>query len=159
MAETVQKSQAANKADTGGTTRPAPTVASVLGEICWLFSMTPSHRHFFMADLDWLVIPPVVRNQFRVYRDSKGRPVGLVLWAKLDEEAEQRLLSGSARLRPQDWDSGDRYWIIDVVDLSKGQRAKGMIEDMAKTALKDVVFKYHRTDSAGNRSVVSSDAL
>lgn len=138
--------------------KPPPTVASVLGEICWLFSMTPSHRYFFMADLEWLVMTPIAKQQFRIYRDEGGRPIGLVLWAKLNEEAEERLTSGAARVRPQDWDSGDRYWIIDVIDLSGGQRAQAMIDDMKTAVFKDQVFKYHRTDGAGNRQIVSSDA-
>lgn len=146
--------------DTGakqGGSRPPPTVASVLGEIAWLFSMTPSHRFFFMIDLEWLVMPPVIKQQFRIYRDENGRPVGLVLWAKMGEEAEQRLLQGASRIKPQDWDSGDRHWIIDVVDVSGGQRAQAMIDDMKTNVFKDTPFSYHRTDSNGNRTVVRSD--
>lgn len=155
MADT--KENAKDTAGSKGDGKPAPTVASVLGEICWLFSMTPSHRYFFMTDLEWLVMPPIVKQQFRIYRDENGRPVGLVLWAKLGEEAEKGLMAGSARLKPQDWDSGDRHWIIDVVDLSGGQRAQAMIDDMKTNVFKDTVFSYHRTDAQGNRTVVRSD--
>ena len=81
-------SEAASETDKGASAKAAPTVASVLGEICWLFSMTPSHRYFFMADLEWLVMTPVMKQQFRIYRDENGRPMGLVLWAKLNEESK-----------------------------------------------------------------------
>lgn len=136
--------------------RPAPTIASVLGEICWLFARTPSHRYFFMTDIEWLVLPAVMKRQFRIYRNESGQPIGVVLWAKLSEEAEQRLNAGASRLRPSDWDSGDRHWIIDVVDLSGGQRAQAMIDDMKGSVFKETPFKYHRTDGQGNRSVVDS---
>lgn len=148
--------EAAESAAGDAAAKPAPTVASVLGEICWLFSMTPSHRFFFMSDLEWLVMAPITKQQFRIYRDENGRPVGLVLWAKLNEEAEERLMQGAARIRPQDWDSGDRHWIIDVVDLSGGQRAQAMIDDMKTAVFGDTPFKFHRTDAQGNRTVVSS---
>ncbi len=149
---------ASKKSTEPAAAKAAPTVASVLGEICWLFSMTPSHRYFFMADLEWLVMTPIMKQQFRIYRDEQGRPMGLVLWAKLNEEAEQRLLQGATRIRPQDWDSGDRHWIIDIVDLSGGQRAQQMVDDMKTAVFKDTPFRFHRTDSAGKRIVVDSTA-
>ena len=134
------------------------TVASILGEICWLFSMTPSHRHFFMADLEWLVLPAIIKQQFRVYRDQNGRPIGLVLWAKLNEDAEKALIAGQTRLRPQDWDSGESHWIVDVVDLAGGARTQAMIEDMTSAIFKDKPFKYHRMTADGTREVVDSSA-
>jgi cytolysin-activating lysine-acyltransferase len=150
--------EAASEGAAGGGQKPAPTVASVLGEICWLFARTPSHRYFFMTDLEWLVLPAVMKRQFRIYRNENGQPIGVVLWAKLNQEAEERLLAGSARLRPNDWDGGDRHWIIDVVDISGGQRAQAMIDDMKTAVFKDTPFKYHRTDAQGNRTVVDTGA-
>jgi hypothetical protein len=40
---------------------------------------------------------------------------GVVLWVFVDDEVEARLVSGNARLRPQDWKSGDRLWIVEAV--------------------------------------------
>lgn len=163
MAKSKTEETTESTIETGGASeaaakKPAPTVASVLGEIAWLFAMTPSHRFFFMSDLEWLVMPPVIKQQFRIYRDENGRPVGLVLWAKMNEDAEERLMQGSSRIRPQDWDSGDRHWIVDVVDLTGGQRAQAMIDDMKTNVFKDTPFKFHRTDASGNRTVVDSAA-
>ncbi len=151
-----KETEPTTNSDKAAPAKAAPTVASILGEICWLFSMTPSHRYFFMADLEWLVMTPVMKQQFRIYRDENGRPMGLVLWAKLNADAEERLLQGSTRMRPQDWTSGDRHWIIDVVDLTGGQRAQQMIDEMKSTVFKETPFKYHRTDSSGNRVVVDT---
>lgn len=136
--------------------KPPPTVASVLGEIAWLMSMTPSHRFFFLSDLEWLVMPAVTKQQFRIYRDENGRPMGLVLWAKLDEAAEKRIMEGASRIRPQDWDSGENRWIIDLLDLSGGQRAQAIIDDMKANVFGETPFKYHRVGQDGKRTVVSS---
>lgn len=136
--------------------KPPPTVASVLGEIAWLMSMTPSHRFFFLSDLEWLVMPAVTKQQFRIYRDENGRPMGLVLWAKLNEESEKRIMEGASRIRPQDWDSGESRWIIDLLDLSGGQRAQAIIDDMKANVFGETPFKYHRVGPDGKRTVVNS---
>lgn len=132
------------------------TIASILGEVCWLFSMAPSHRFFFMGDLEWLVLPALLKQQFRIYRDQSNRPIGLVLWAKLSEEAEQALAAGQTKLRPKDWDSGDSFWIVDVVDLTGGGRTEAMIEDMKVAVFKDQPFKYHRVSESGAREVIDT---
>lgn len=133
----------------------APTVASLLGEIVWLLSMTPSHRYFFLSDLEWLVMTPILLKQFRLYRDKQGRPAGLVLWANLTEEAERRLEAGATRLRPQDWNAGNRLWVIDVVAPAVDGNA--ILQDLKDTVFKGQQFKYHRTDANGRKHAVSID--
>ncbi|MFZ5763631.1 MAG: toxin-activating lysine-acyltransferase [Thermodesulfobacteriota bacterium] len=88
--------------------------SEVLGDVTWLMTHSPAHKHLFLADLEWLALPPVMIRQFRLFK-SGNRPFAFVSWAFLDEEAEKRLLSGQTRLRPGDWRSGDRLWLIDVV--------------------------------------------
>ena len=56
--------------------KPAPegsaqTVSQVLGEIVWLMSQSPMHKQFVIADLEWLVMTPVILQQFRMfYQDA-----------------------------------------------------------------------------------------
>ena len=57
---------------------------------------------------------PVMLQQFRLFYD-KDKPIGVALWAKVNEETEDRLKAGNARLRPQDWKSGDRLWIVEII--------------------------------------------
>ncbi|RED43329.1 toxin-activating lysine-acyltransferase [Aestuariispira insulae] len=144
--------QAAAAANTGEG-QPQMTISQVLGEISWMMSMSPTHRYFFLADLEWLVMTPVMLNQFRIYRDDNGKPAGLVLWASVSEEVEKRLESGATRLAPQDWKSGDRLWVVDVVDLMGG-KAPHMLADMKKVVFQDKSFKFHSTGADGVRSVV-----
>jgi cytolysin-activating lysine-acyltransferase len=93
----------------------ARTVSAVLGEVVWLLTQSPQHKQsFFLGDLEWMAMPPILLQQFRLFY-AKDRPIGVVLWAFVDEEVEARLLSGNARLRPQDWKSGDRLWIVEAV--------------------------------------------
>lgn len=90
------------------------TLAALVGGIALLMAGTPSHRHLSMADLEWLVLPAIARRQIRVFR-ARGRAAAYASWAFLTEEAEQRLLGAEPRLKPEDWQSGDRAWIIDLI--------------------------------------------
>ena len=117
-------------------TRPAPEgsarkVSEVLGEIVWLMSQSPLHKQFFISDLEWLVMPPVLLGQFRMYYDTGDeknapKPVGVVLWAEVDVDV--RLSAGGARLRPQDWRSADRLWAVEVLAPFGG--AEAMVKEL-----------------------------
>jgi cytolysin-activating lysine-acyltransferase len=69
---------------------------------------------------------PVLLRQFRVFY-APDRPIGVALWAYVNEEVEQRLKSGNARLAPTDWKSGDKLWLVDIVAPYGGHDA--MIKD------------------------------
>jgi cytolysin-activating lysine-acyltransferase len=102
---------AAHTANNDHSAAPAPhamskSVAQVLGEITWLMSQSATHKTFFIADLEWMVMTPILLQQFRMFYD-KGKPVGVVLWAYADAETAARLAEGGTRLRPTDWKSGE----------------------------------------------------
>jgi hemolysin-activating ACP:hemolysin acyltransferase len=86
---------------------------------------SPAHKHFSLADLEWLLLPPVALNQFAL-ADAKlpnGQAVlaGFVLWARVAPDVNARLTQTQhypVRLHPNEWQSGDIFWIIDAV----GQR-------------------------------------
>ena len=89
----------------------ARKVSEVLGEIVWLMSQSPLHKQFFISDLEWFVMTPVLLQQFRLFY-AIDRPIGVVLWGTVNEEVEQRLAGGVGKLRPQDWKSGDKLWVM-----------------------------------------------
>ncbi|MBF0327110.1 MAG: toxin-activating lysine-acyltransferase [Alphaproteobacteria bacterium] len=85
-----------------------------VGQILGLVLASPAHRHLFLSDLEWLVIPPVMLQQFRLFRKD-GRVVGYASWAFLSAEAETRMLKGARRIAPADWRSGEALWLIELV--------------------------------------------
>ncbi|MDZ7748852.1 MAG: toxin-activating lysine-acyltransferase [Halofilum sp. (in: g-proteobacteria)] len=134
-----------------GDSAPRKTVATALGEIAWLLSQSPSHRHsLFIGDLEWLVIPPLTLGQYRLFY-SEGKPVGAAFWAFLSETVEQRL-AGGGRLGANEWRSGDRVWLVELVAPFGGQDR--MLEDLRKTALDGRVFRYVRVQPGGRRETV-----
>jgi cytolysin-activating lysine-acyltransferase len=87
----------------------------VLGEVSWLMSLSAPHRHLFMADLEWLVLPPMALTQARLYRNDKGSPIAYASWALVSDEVDARLKQRIGKLKPADWRSGPHPWIIDLV--------------------------------------------
>src|SRR2546427_12976995 len=80
----------------GGETRgtaAAAVNAALLGEIAWLMMRSPVHRHLFLADLEWLVAPPLKLKQFRLFRRDRV-PEGLVSWGLLTDAVEERGVDG-----------------------------------------------------------------
>lgn len=86
----------------------------VLGDVVWLMTQSHSHKHLFIADLEWLVLPPVMLRQFRLVRQG-GRPFAFISWATVSEEVEARLSKGKMRMSPAEWRCGEIAWIIDLI--------------------------------------------
>lgn len=113
--------------------RVPQTVAEAFGEIVWLMSQSPLHKQFLIGDLEWLVMPPVALRQFRMYR-HEGRPVAVVLYAFVSEEVERRIEAGAPTMRPADWKSGERAWIVQVI--APFGEAEAFAKEACQTVLK-----------------------
>lgn len=150
-------------------TAPAapPTVSHILGEMTWLLSQSPLHRVLAIGDLEWLVMPALIHRQFYTFRDAE-RPVGLALWARCNAAAEAKLEKGMIepenRLTFEEWTSGDRVWLVDLIapfaDATNRHR-EIMIADLVSGPLSGQAFSFHVTDPAtGTRSVqrIAADA-
>lgn len=141
--------------------RAKPTVSHMLGEVTWLLSQSPTHKHFAIGDLEWMVMPAILLEQFRVFHGDK-HPLGFALWANLSEEAEARMTAtvaagGGARLRPDDWKSGDRLWLVELVApfaTPENKLTEAMIADLVQNVFRERKFKFHAADPAtGKREV------
>lgn len=117
---------------------PGSAAAGILGEIAWLMTLSPFHKHLFVGDLEWLVVPAVTLKQFRLYRTGKT-PWAYASWALLTEEAERRLADGQRRLQPAEWRAGDRPWLIDVICPFGGPEA--VLKDIRDNVFPDKSVK------------------
>jgi cytolysin-activating lysine-acyltransferase len=70
---------------------------------------------------------PVMLQQFRLFYDQ-DKPIGVAFWGTVSAEVEERLAAGTSRLRPQDWKSGDRLWVVEIVAPFGG--AEEMVKDL-----------------------------
>jgi cytolysin-activating lysine-acyltransferase len=135
-----------------------PTVSHMVGEIVWLMTQSPLHRHFAIADLEWMVMPAILLNQYRVFHEQ-GRPVGVALWGFLSQEAETRLSLPLPRLRSDEWRSGNRCWLVDLIAPFANEQTQivaTMLGDLQNTALRGKIFKVMLTNViTGARNIVT----
>lgn len=128
-----------NAADKKGANAPALDLASakaalaklpILGPALWLYARDPLRKFTFMADIDWILVPPVILDQCRLYTKDEI-PFAFFTWAKVSDAVDQRLRSGVPRIAPHEWQSGEHLWLIDAV-APFGQLEE-MIAELHKT--------------------------
>lgn len=153
-----------NKTKPAGTATSAvptpPTVSHLLGEMTWLLTQSPLHRALQIGDLEWLVMPALLHEQFYMFRDG-DKPVGLALWARCNAAAEKKLEGGMIepenRLTLEEWKSGDAIWLVDLIApfaTSENRHREVMMADLISGPLKGQAFNFHQTDpQTGKRTV------
>lgn len=128
-------------------------ITEVLGEALLVLLNSNAHRlNFFINDVEWLLLAPISKEQFRLYKDAEGKPVGLILWAFVNKEVNKRLELGIGKLGFNEWQSGDTLWIIDLIAPMGG--ADRMIDELKNTVFKGKKFKYQSIDKVGNRTII-----
>ena len=153
--------QASGEAAAGAAPR---TVSHMLGEMTWLLTQSPLHKAFSIADLEWLVMPALIHQQFYMFRDG-DQPVGLAMWAKCTPAAVAKLDRGMIepenRLTLEEWASGDQVWLVDLIApfaTTENKQREIMIADLISKPLKGVEFKFHQTDPASGKRTVQTVA-
>lgn len=130
--------------------------AQVIGEIVGLLSQSLAHRH--LADLEWLIGPPVALRQFRIFHDDT-KPLAVALWASVSDEVEKELVAGRPRLRPNEWKSGENLWLIDLVapTIPNGsEAAEGLVQDIASKVFQGRRFKMRMLDAKTGRPKIAN---
>jgi len=119
---------------------------NVLTGALGLLMASPRHKHLFLSDLEWALLPPLALRQFRLFAKD-NRPVAFATWAFVSEEVEARLNAGHAKLKPAEWKSGERCWIVDVVTPFGG--GDGILKTLRETVLgkEDVRVLPHASQS------------
>ena len=128
-------------------------------QIVTILLRSPSHRHFAIADLEWLVVPPLTLGQFviaeaKAQADGPGFPVAMALWATVSPETDLRLsenLTSPIRLRPDEWKSGDIMWLIDAV--GEPRVLTGLVQQLAENAFKGRPIKLRQVGEGGKTIV------
>lgn len=125
-------------------------IESTIGAVVLLMMKSQSHKYLFTSDLEPLIFPPIIHKQFTLFRNNKNEPLAFISWAKVNEEVEKRLLSGVMKLKPQDWNSGDRIYIIDAITSLPS--TKEFLKQLQKNKFKDqkVNILKPKIDDKGN---------
>ncbi|WP_228445741.1 toxin-activating lysine-acyltransferase [Terricaulis silvestris] len=162
------------------TKQPAPgtprTIAEALGQITWVLSQSPIHRELKIKDLEWAFMPPILHEQFRLFRFGplpgsenldpaefakvgltkeglEQMPLGVAIWAKLSETAEAKLERGE-RLDAGEWRSGERVWLVELISpfaTPQNKLSEAMLMDLIQGPFRETAFNLHRTDPKTGR--------
>jgi cytolysin-activating lysine-acyltransferase len=152
------------------------TVAEALGQVVWILSQSSMHRELKIKDLEYSFMPAILHEQFRIFRfgplpglenvDPKAfapagmskealeqLPLGVAIWAKLSEGAESKLEKGE-RLTLDEWKSGDRIWLVEMISpfaTPQNKLSEAMLLDLMQGPFKSTPFNLHRTDPKTGR--------
>jgi cytolysin-activating lysine-acyltransferase len=116
----------------------------MLGPITWLYARDANKRWSFVAEQDWLLIPPLVLDQCKLYTKQEI-PWAYCSWAKVSDTVHARLQSGQAKIGPAEWQSGSNCWLIDLV--APFGEADKILDDLRRTSLKGIPVYRHRADA------------
>jgi hemolysin-activating ACP:hemolysin acyltransferase len=114
------------------------SVADAVG----LMMRSAQYRHYSLADLEWLILPPLMLGQVLfAYTRPKGQvaaghsgvgeqppmPVAMITWALVSTEVDAKLVAqkGSGaplRLSPQEWRSGSQRRVISLLGDQRALR-------------------------------------
>ena len=110
---------------------------ATLAQVVLAMIAAPRYKHCSIAELEHLVIQPLLRDRIAVAMATPkndtgpgvndGQLVGAAIWAKVSPEVDakirEQIKAGvfPIRLKPDDWASGDIVWLLDVVAATKKQ--------------------------------------
>jgi hemolysin-activating ACP:hemolysin acyltransferase len=135
--------------------------SAALAQIITVLMRSSQHKHLALADLEWLVFPPLLTGQFSVAqlnsKDGKTSvPAAVVLWASVSPEVDKRLsesLNSPVRLRPDEWKSGDILWLIEAVGDSRV--LPSLLKQLSEVAFKGKDVKVPARGDQGKVTVQS----
>lgn len=127
--------------DSGGFVQVSPLypnedVLRVIGEVAFLCFHSSLYKTWSMQSIGRVFEPPIFLKQFHIYR-ARDVPRGVVTWAKLNTEAEQKHVYGGGLDGYDDWQSGDQLWIMDIA--APWGHGKAIIKHIMDTVQEDSV--------------------
>lgn len=130
-------------------------ISATFGEIVTMLMKQPASRTHPLADLEWMVVPALMANQFSVAEaQSKAQgftaPVALILWARVSAEVDQRLSAApeqAIKLQPAEWTSGDILWLVEAIGEPRAVQA--LLQRLGKTKWAGQNVKFRNRDASG----------
>jgi hemolysin-activating ACP:hemolysin acyltransferase len=129
-------------------------------QVVGVLMRSPHYRQYTIADLEWLVIPPLLAGQFRIgevkpdKNQGAAMPAAVVLWASVSAEVDARLMTadeGAVKLKPEEWTSGDILWLVHAAGETRFVRH--VVEQLTKTTFKGRDVKVFGRDQDGKPKV------
>lgn len=114
-------------------------IHGAVGQIVLALSAVPRYRHLSLADVQSFVLDPLLRDRIAIassapkdatkddaHDAAKDFPLaGVAIWASVSDEVDakirEQIKAGvfPIRLKAEDWTSGDKAWLLDVIAPSQ----------------------------------------
>ena len=123
------------------------------GKVVMAMMMLPRYRSQTIADLQHLVLEPLMRDRVAIAYPGgdKAGPLadvaGLAIWASVSEEIDakirEQVQAGTfpIRLKTEDWNSGNINWLLDVI--APDQRTTANVIANFKQVVKEGSLRLH----------------
>ena len=160
----------------GNGSKPAPLrprdarqmrYTQAFAQIVAVLMRDPGFRRLPLADLEWLVLPPIMAGQWRLgqmavpkakseAKDDGGMvvPVNVALWARVSAAIDLRLtndLDKAFALKPNEWAAGDHVWLIAAAGDPRSLPT--FLQKLNETEFKDQIVKVRARDADGKTVV------
>jgi hemolysin-activating ACP:hemolysin acyltransferase len=127
-------------------------VRESFGKVVMAMMMLPRYRHQTLADLQHLVLEPLIRDRIAIAQRSGENALaedvaGVAVWASVSEECDARIrdqIKGGTwplRLRSEDWNSGSINWLIDVI--APDQKSTAAVIANFRQVVKEGALRLH----------------
>lgn len=128
-------------------------VRESFGKVVMAMMMLPRYRHQSLADLQHLVLEPLLRDRIAIAYPGKTDDAqladiaGVAIWANVSQEVDatirEQIKAGTfpLKLKAEDWTSGDINWLIDVI--APNQRATASVIANFKQVVKEGGLRLH----------------
>jgi hemolysin-activating ACP:hemolysin acyltransferase len=128
-------------------------VRESFGQVVMAMMMLPRYRNQTIADLQHLVLEPLIRDRIAIAYPGGSQDnaladiAGMAIWASVSEEVDGRIREQiregifPLRLKSEDWASGEINWLIDVI--APDQAATARVIANFKQVVKEGSLRLH----------------
>jgi hemolysin-activating ACP:hemolysin acyltransferase len=128
-------------------------VRESFGQVVMAMMMLPRYRNQTIADLQHLVLEPLIRDRVAIAYPGGSQDnaladiAGMAIWASVSEEVDARIREQiregifPLRLKSDDWASGEINWLIDVI--APDQAATARVIANFKQVVKEGSLRLH----------------
>lgn len=88
---------------------------SVVGAVCLLATKSDKYKKLSLGGYESLIMPSIKFRQFFLLRNKKNEPIAYINWALVSDEIEKKFLAGNFEIKPNEWKSGSKLYIINVI--------------------------------------------
>ena len=133
-----------------------------------IFAGSNLHKNKTLSELTNKILPPLLLGQIAVGHKKEiqpdlgffanlNMPCALILWARISDELDKKFIHSTyiPTLKPEDWNSGDNYWIIDTAG-PKNEIIK-LMKELQKQRFKSQSFKSFAVDKNNKISIHKLD--